>query len=363
MYGWLIFIITLILLVLIHEIGHFLAARLFNIRVLEFGFGFPPKIKSIKKGESEYSFNLIPLGGFVRLHGEDGKHPKDKKSFAYKPWWKKLIVVSAGVVFNFFLAAIVLVIGYNLGMPRIISDYSKAADRGVKNQVTIVKVEKDSPAEGIKLSKGDIILKVNQEKISDTKEFQNTLKKYAGQEIAIGFERDDRSLEKKVTIHKEKKALLGVTIINNQIYRFSFFKSLWIGFREAGVVIGFIAVGIYGLVTELIVSGAVSGDVAGPVGIFFIAASVSKLGFIYILQFIALLSINLGLVNLFPFPALDGGRIIFAFLEGARGKRLNPALENTIHMIGFLILIAFIVLIFARDIIRIPYYQSLLESK
>lgn len=361
MNGLLTFVITLIVLVLFHEIGHFLAAKLFRIRILEFGFGFPPKIKSIKKGETEYSFNLIPLGGFVRLHGEDGKHQQDKSSFAYKAWWKKLIVVSAGVAFNFLLAAVVLIIGYNLGMPRIISDYSKVADSGVKNQVTILEVEESSPAEGISLKKGDIILEVNQQKISDTEDFQDTLKECAGQEVLIGFERDDRSLEKKVEIRSEGKALLGVTIMNNQIYRFSFLKSLWIGVRETGVIIGFIAVAIYSLVADLVVSGTVSGDAAGPVGIFFLAVSVSKLGFVYILQFIALLSINLGLVNLFPFPALDGGRIIFALLEGARGKRINPALENTIHMIGFLILIAFIVLIFARDIVRIPYYQSILK--
>lgn len=363
MYGWLIFLITLILLVLVHEFGHFIAAKFFKLKILEVGFGFPPKIKSFKKKDTEYSINLLPLGGFVRLFGEGGEHPEDKRSFAHQLWWKKLIIVIAGVVFNFILGALLLSVGFNFGMPRMISDYSHIHGVSTKNQVTIVDVEKKSPASTIDLGRGDAILEVNSIKITDTKNFQDVLGNFSGQKISITIKRGNKESQESVKLRSGKKALLGVTIIDQQTYKTGFFKSFLLGFRETGVIIGFIAKGIFGLLWELVTSGTTGGDGAGPIGIFFLATSVGKLGFVYILQFIALISVNIGLVNLFPFPALDGGRIIFALLEGVRGKKLNPALENSINMVGFLILIAFIVLIFVRDIIRIPYYKDLFQSK
>lgn len=358
--GILVFIITIAFLVLIHELGHFSVAKLFGVRVEEFAFGFPPKLWSKKKGETEYSFNLLPLGGFCRLYGEDGKHQKNNRSYGSKTWWQKLLIGAAGVLANFVFAALLLMIAYNIGVPRLVSDYSKFSGVQTTYQIIVADVEKDSIAKQAGFKSNDIITAIDDDKIENVEELKAKLNSLANQQAEITVKRDNQEKDFEVLLKPEDgNVTLGVILVENPIYKFGFFKSIWIGIRETGMLIGYITASIYLLIKELISSGKVSEAVAGPVGIYYAASGVSKLGLIYVLQLIAYLSVNLGIINILPVPALDGGRIIFNIIEGIRRKPLDPRIENTIHSIGFILLMILIILIFYRDIGRIDYYKSI----
>lgn len=359
--GILVFILTISFLILVHELGHFSVARLFGVRVEEFAFGFPPRLWSKKIGDTLYSINLFPIGGFTKLYGEEGKHKKEKDSYSTKPWWQKFCIGIAGVFANFVFAALILAIGYNFGLPRMISDYSKVHGVAVKNQVVIVEAKEDLLASELGLKRGDVLLSIEGQKFADINEFKKLLANFRNQKVELKIKRTNEIKIYQTILPDKEEEILGVYLVENPIYKFGFLKSLWIGIRETVQLIVYIAVSIYFLVKNLIITGKVAEFAAGPVGIYYIASGVSKLGIIYILQFMALISINLGLINLLPIPALDGGRITFNLLEGIRGKALNPRIENTVHTIGFIFLIILIILIFYRDILRIPYYQSIFE--
>ncbi len=369
--GIFIFILTIAFLILVHEFGHFSVARFFKVKVEEFAIGFPPKIWSKKVGETLYSLNLIPLGGFVRLHGEDGRYAKEKNAYSSKTWWQKSLIGVAGVFSNFVFAAIILAIGYNFGLPRMVTDYSKVSGVNTENQIVVVEVNKDSLAEQIKLKPGDTILKISSKedknKISQNQKsefknidnFKTDLAKFKNQEVSIVIKRKGDLELLTANFPDKDKDILGVYVVENSIYRFGFFKSIWIGLLETAKLIGFIAVSLFVIIKSLITSGQVSDSVAGPVGIYYLAGGVSKLGISYILQFVGFISINLGIVNLLPFPALDGGRIVFNVIEGIRRKPLDPKIENTIHTIGFIVIIILVILVLYRDILRISYYKSI----
>ncbi|MFH1749355.1 MAG: site-2 protease family protein [bacterium] len=369
--GILIFVLTIAFLILVHELGHFSVARLFKVKVEEFACGFPPRIWSKKVGKTTFSLNLIPLGGFVRLYGEDGKHAKEENSYSSKTWWQKSLIGVAGVFANFVFAAIILAIGYNIGLPRMVTDYSNVSGVNTENQIVVVEVNKDSLAEQIKLKPGDTILRIlpgnNEKTISrdqksafrDMDDFKANLAKYKNQEVELIIKRKGNLKTISASFPDKNEDILGVYIVENSIYRFGFFKSLWIGILETAKLIVYIAVSLYVLIKNLIISGQVADFATGPVGIYYMAGGVSKLGLSYILQFIGFISINLGIINLLPIPALDGGRIVFNVIEGIRRKPLDSRIENTIHTIGFIVIIVLVILIFYRDILRIPYYRSI----
>ena len=243
-------------------------------------------------------------------------------------------------------------------MPRILSDYSKTAGVATTNQIVIADVKKDSLAREIGIVKGDIILSIQGQTFKNITSFKDTLRSFRNQKVKIIVQRQGKDKSYSVSL-PNKKEVLGVYLVENPIYRANFFVSLWLGLQETLKLIGYITVAIYLLIKNLLVSGKVSELATGPIGIYYIASGLSKLGLVYILQFIALISINIGLINLLPVPSLDGGRIMFNSLEGIRGKALNPKIENIIHSTGFVILIILIILVIFRDILRIPYYKSL----
>lgn len=339
----LIFLVVLSVLVLVHELGHFLVAKKNGIWVEEFGFGLPPRVIGKKVGETIYSINLFPFGGFVRLHGEmtDEGVTDPKRAFIYKSKRARIAVVVAGVVMNLILALFCFSVVYSFsGIPR------------QTDNVKIVDITDSSPLIGSKLVIGDIVRKVDGNSVTNVDEFISLVDGKKGKKVVI--ETDD----KKVTVTPrenppESEGPLGVVITSTENY----FPPVWLrpfygmyyGTREAifwgkTVISGFVSI------FASLFKGVVPKDVAGPVGIFAVTSEAAKYGILTLINFVGILSINLAILNIIPFPALDGGRLLFIGIEALTGKKITHELESKIHTIGFIILIILILLITFKDI-------------
>lgn len=378
----LIFIIVLAVLIFVHELGHFLAARASGIRVDAFKLGFGPKIFAWKKGETEYGVNLIPFGGYVKIHGENPDEesttgPDAARSFVNKPRWKQIVVLVAGVTFNFIFAWVLYASGFMLGVTATSDGFEKYADRFVDNRVMVTYIEKGSPAEQAGLVVGDV-LKVVRTPASVTssdpvptamsKEVlasDGTLTVASVQELISGNNGAPTTLtieskgglnEIKVTPVKgivEGKYAVGIGMQLVGDLRLPFFTAIWEGLRYMLVMIRETAVGLWSFVVNLFQGTASLSDVSGPVGIAGIVGGAAKLGFSYLIMITALISINLGVINLVPFPALDGGRILFVLIEGIIRRRIPMKFSNWVNAIGFALLMLLMVVITYRDIAKL----------
>lgn len=342
-----VFILILGLLVLIHELGHFLMAKLFGVKVEEFAFGFPPKIWSVKRGGTTYAINLIPLGGYVKLLGEEDEINKEG-SFAQKSVWSRVAIVVAGVVMNFILAIVLMTIGFTIGMTPLVSD--PATMTGQKeSSVMVVYIQPDSPAAKAGIQANDVLTG-----FSSTTDLQQFTKSHVGQNITLAIHRDQLNENLDIKLSENVDAPLGVGIVpitkvKQNIGR-AFITSVTETGRAVGAVFGFLAQIIKSVFTTGKV-GAAGEGVVGPVGLFNFTSAAIKIGWIYVLQLVILLSINLGIVNILPFPALDGGKVLFLALEGIfRKKVVRAEIENIIHMIGFALLILLFIAITYKDI-------------
>lgn len=353
-----LFVVILGLLVLVHELGHFLIARKSGVAVEEFGFGFPPRLFGIKKGETLYSLNLIPLGGFVRLKGVPGdtKNPKDVKAkdgYATKPYWKKSLILSGGVLMNLALAWVLLSIGFTIGLPTSVDESN--IERATDVHIQIGQILPDSPAEQAGLRIGDMIVEIDGNTVTETDDVRDYNLEQASESVELTLLRGDEEFTSQInltTIEEEEK-ILGVVLVKSGIVSYPWYQSIWLGFKQTFTLLAVIIVAFAGLLRDLFFNGTVSGEIAGPVGIAVLTGHVAELGFIYLLQFTAILSINLAILNFFPFPALDGGRFLFATIEKIRGKAVSPKVEAIIHNLGFTLLILLILLITLRDISKI----------
>ena len=363
-----LFLIVLAVLILSHELGHFIAAKKSGVRVDEFGFGFPPKIAKFKKGETTYSLNLIPFGGFVKIHGEEGQEADDPRSFGSKPIWTRSLIISAGVIFNIALAWILIIAGFSFGMPVGVSSAPKGAE--IKNQkVIILEVAKNSPAEQAGILAGDELAG-----FSRVKEASNYISQNTGKEIEIRLRRNTRHL----AVKPPSGALSGLTATADFSVKITPRINPPAGEGALGIAmdeIGTVKLPIYRAVIEgtkrtynvvvgtavslfYFVVGAVKGDVglgaiAGPVGIAGIAGSAAKFGFVYFLSFIAFLSINLAIINILPFPALDGGRLLFLLIEKVKGSPVSPKISSVVHGAGMAILLTLMLMVTYRDILKL----------
>jgi len=353
-----VFILILSVLILIHELGHFLMARLFKMRVEEFGVGLPPRAKTlfVRKGTT-FSLNWLPLGGFVKLYGEDMSDPAQASSpdaFFNKPMWQRACVFVAGVFMNFVLGVIVFAIVYShLGIPT------------KTNKVIIIDVSKDSPAQmaGIQPESEVKSISFGKEQIaySNVDEFVKKVDSFKGKELDMNLLQKD-GVEKSVKITPrvnppEGQGGLGVALSNIVMMKFPFwqmpFRGVVIGLQEA---IGW-GKEIFGnlvmVITDIFTGKGLPKDIAGPVGIYQVSKEVYKVGWIAILQFMGILSINLAILNVMPFPALDGGHIIFLGIEKIIGKKLKNKIEGYVHMGGMVILLALMVLITVKDVLKL----------
>lgn len=344
----LIFVAILVILILIHEFGHFLVAKLTGVKVEEFAFGFPPRLFSIKKGDTRYSFNLIPLGGYVSLFGEN-EAIKSPGSYYSKSILQKIAIVGTGVLMNFLLAIVVLTIGFTVGMTPLVSDPATLSGQKT-SQVMIADVAPNSPAAGIGLEPGNIL-----EGFSAPSDLQEFTKTHKGQTVDLKVWKNSQ-LETLPVKLADQDVALGVGVVSVTKVKQSLPQAFVTATVEVGRSIKTIFEVLWGIIKSLFTTGSAGeagAGLVGPVGVYNFTASALKIGWIYVLQLLAIISINLGIINILPFPALDGGKILFLALEGIfRRKVVRQEVENLIHTIGFIILIVLILAITFRDIFR-----------
>ena len=348
----------LLILIVVHEFGHFIVAKRSGARVEEFGIGFPPRIFGLRWGETVYSVNLLPLGGFVKIFGEEGAHAKDPRSFASRPLGMRALVIVAGVVMNILLAFALYAAGHTLGLPTIIES-DTIASRAENVQIQITSVAGDSPAADSGMRLGDAItnIYVGDEVFAITAidDVQQVILDNAGSEIRVEVLRGTDPISFILTPRENPPAgegAIGVAMVRVGTISYPWYEAIWRGAETTYRTLGAIFSAFGGIIVDLVKTGTLTADVAGPVGIAVFASQVSNLGFIYVLQLAALLSLNLAIINIIPFPALDGGRLLFLAIEFIKGSPVNKRVEQFAHTAGFALLILLMIAITIRDVGR-----------
>jgi len=344
----LIFILILGILVLVHEWGHFIVAKKSGLTVEEFGFGFPPRIFSFKVNETLYSINLLPLGGFVKILGENDGEAGNLKSFASKSVGIRSLITFAGVAMNFILGALLLIIGFYIGLPQGINEENEAVAKNI--QIQIIAISNNSPAEKANLKLNDSI-----EGFGEISIFQDFISKNKGKEINLKIKRGQDNLEIKIVPRMnppEGEGALGIALAKTGLVSYPWYQSVWLGIKSAFIITWEIIKGFVGLIKNLLVAGEIPKEIAGPVGIAVMAGQATALGFIYLLRLVALISLSLAVFNLIPFPALDGWRVLFVIIEAIIRRPIKPKIANTLNTVGFFILIALMLVITYRDILK-----------
>lgn len=372
----LVFIITLLILVVIHELGHFFAAKSFNIKVLEFGFGIPPRAWGKKIGETIWSLNWLPFGGFVRLLGEDEADKKileDKRSFATQAIWKRITVVVAGVVMNLLLAWLLFYIvlgfqGFKTKLP-LLSDYHfSGINQSTETSIVVGNIAKDSPAEKAGLKDGDRVMAINGAPLTESGKFVEEIKANAGKEVKLTISDLQGNNTREVTVTPrvnppEGQGALGVSLGGIKTVNLSFDTPIQKIF--AGPIYSYNLVGYSGKILGETIGfsvekhdiGPVSEAVAGPVGITSVVGQILSIDkpLLPYLDFVAALSLNLAIVNVLPFPGLDGGRLFFLVIEGITRKKTHAVIEKYVHTIGLVVLLSLIILITISDIRKLIF--------
>ena len=345
------FLVVLAVLIIAHELGHFATAKAFGVKVEEFSLGFPPRLLSKKLGETRYSLSAIPLGGFVKMAGEVDPEASPR-SLASKSIGARILVLSAGSLMNALLPLLLFSIAFMV--PHNI----------VTGQVLVEEIAPNSPAAMAGIQSGDTIISINEKTLNNTIELSREIQLNLGKEVTMVINHSDSTTEEVQLTPRwrppEGQGAIGILVKTSNPTVVSqsepFWRAIPLGVKEC--------IETFVLFKNAIISlfiGTVSLQVAGPVGIAQMTGEVARAGISPLLEFAAFLSINLAIINIFPLPALDGGRIVFVLLEWIRrGKRISPKTEGLIHGIGFMLLMAAILAITYQDIIRIISGESLI---
>jgi regulator of sigma E protease len=393
---WLLIFPILGALVLFHELGHFITAKMFGIKVLEFGFGFPPKLFGITFRGTLYSVNLIPLGGFVRMLGEED--PTDPQSFARQAVGKRMIVLAAGSAMNMLLPVIIFTILFALPHETLLG-----------GSVIVTSVAPSSPAQEARLRAGDVIVSVDGEPVTSPSELIDLAKDKGGQPLVLSVRKASgvtglstspefaTTQTVSVTPRTDPPRLKVVEEVTDPQTQVSFADaSRYDSTLEVGDTMTQGAIGVmigltnakFGMTTEPVWTAMISAvktiwsvlsftwsgiadgistgtnpGIAGPVGIAQATGEiVEERGFSQVYQMAAILSISLGVLNMLPIPALDGGRFLFVVIEWVRrGKRVSPKKEGLVHLVGFAVLIGLILVITFFDILKVASGESFLR--
>lgn len=323
------------LLIIVHELGHFIVAKLVGIRVREFSIGMGPLVIGRKWGDTLYSLRLIPLGGYNRMAGMEPDDLDDPQGFNRKSVAQRVAVIASGSLMNFALAIFLYAfIFLALGLP--------------SNSSVIGKVLPGRPAEAAGLRAGDRIIAVDGRPVASWQELVVIIHQNPGKKLQLTVERDKERFTVQVTPELDPQTQAGLIGIEQAIVRLNPLAALWQGMRQTGLMLLLIITGF----GEMILGG-VPVDLVGPVGIVQMVGQAARFGAASVLGFAAFISLNLGLINLFPIPALDGSRLIFLAVEGLRGRPVDPHKESLIHLVGFAVLVVAILIITYRDLLRI----------
>jgi len=334
------------LLIFFHEMGHFLVAKRVGILVHEFSLGFGPKLFGIHRGETRYNLRLFPLGGFVRMAGMDPNEEEDKgipveRTFNHKTALQRAAVIVAGPLMNFVLAA--LIIGFIFmiqGMPVASTKVGEVLD--------------GFPAKQAGLRVGDKIIAVNNKPVVDWNELVNEINRYPGKSVDLKVVRDEQELHLTVITAKDKsgKYMIGIRADQTETYikKVNPLEALAEGVTLTGKVTGYILVYLSNMFYH-----KVPVDLGGPVRVVTEIGKAAEIGVFQVMQLAAFLSINLGLFNLFPIPALDGSRVLFLLWEKVSGRPVEPAKESFIHLVGFGLLLLLMVVITYHDVVSLMF--------
>lgn len=330
-------IIMICILIFIHELGHFITAKLCGVKVNEFALGMGPVIVQRQKGETMYSLRAIPIGGFCAMEGED-EESDDEGAFNKKPAWKKAIILVAGAFMNLLMAILLMIIVvYAVGFPTSTFD----------------EVTKNSPAEKAGIIAGDTVIEANGHKVDDWYDFTKIVENAdKDKEIQLVIDRDGKTFtttsgfkevdgRKVIGVTSKYKRDAGKAIINGP-------KATWEMTKN-----------MYTVLKQLVTGEVSTKDLSGPVGIVYMVDQSVSQGFITFLYFMSMMSLNLAIVNMLPFPALDGGRLIFVVIRKITGKAITDNMEAIVHMIGMVLLILLMVYVTWHDIVRfvVPIFK------
>lgn len=336
------FLGVLSVLVLAHELGHFMVAKRAGIKVQEFGFGYPPRLIGIRRGETVYSINLLPLGGFVKMLGENGA-PGEPGSFASKSKRARAAVLIAGSAMNLLLTPLLFSAALMIGEPVPCED----CDR-----VQIYGVQADSPAERAGLRDGDLFVTLDDQAIRDTNDVRQVVRNAGEREIEAVVRRG--GAETAVRLAPRVTATDGQPTIGIQLgpevvtVRRPIREAIPLGVQRTGEVLRVFVTGLGQMITR-----EAPADLAGPVGIAQMTGQAARAGWVYLLQFTAFLSLNLAVINMLPVPGLDGARLAFVIIEGLRGRRVNPQTEGVIHFIGLMLILTLMAYVSVNDVRRL----------
>lgn len=328
------------LLVMVHELGHFITAKLTGMRVTDFAIGMGPKIVGWTKGETEYSIRAIPLGGYIKIAGMDPEEEQDERSYGSKPIWAKAVVIAAGSIMNFVLPVLLFTIVF----------FSRGIDT-VSEQPVIGGLIPSRPAIQAGLNVGDRVVSVNGVTVSTWRDVVEQIRGSKEQPVLLNI-RDKAGNERNLKIPTETdpksgRAIIGITPVVDHKSP-GIFESLSLAVKQTYDVAGMMLSGLYQMIT-----GKTDADLAGPIGVAQMAGQVAQLGFIPLLQFAAFLSINLGLINLLPIPILDGGHLLNLLIEAIRRKPLDKDQMRYTQMAGMAFLVLIMLLATYKDITRI----------
>jgi regulator of sigma E protease len=345
-----LFLVMFTLIIAVHEFGHYITARLLGMRVLEFAFGFPPRVFAVRRSGIDYSVNAIPFGGFVRILGQDDfaieqRGAGDPGSFTAKPWWAQAIVLAAGVTMNFVLAIVVLTAAFMIGTE---------APTGV---VRVAEVAAGSPAEVAGIQAGDVVRTIDGKEITRTTDLRTYVYGHAGTPVTIVIDRGGQTIGPLTVVPRttppDAEGPLGVRLedVASPPTALAPPQAFVQAVRLTGDVVTQIAE-LPGQLLSRPTNEPGPPPVGGPIQIFLVTAAVSQLGVAAFLKLIGIISVNLGVLNIVPFPGLDGGRLFFVLLSAALRRRLSPQVEAAIHAVGFVLLLGLLVVVSVADIRR-----------
>ena len=370
-----LFLLILGVIVFFHELGHFVMAKLYNVKVEEFALGFPPKIFGIKKGETEYRLNWVPLGGYCKIVGEDGEEKNNPRSFGSKSLFQRFQIISAGVLMNFFLAFVIFSFIFMVGFPQditgknlsiikadensgqasvIIDEENAKSVRDVKIQIS--GIIEDSPADQAEIKIGDTIVMADETKINSTEDLQNYTEENLGKPIILSITRGKESFTKEIIPREnypEDEGAMGVSLAQTAIVSYSFLEAIKQGFEYTVHLTIFILMAFASIIWGLVTTGKTVAEVSGPVGIAAMTQQAASMGFLTVLNFTALISVNLAIINALPLPALDGGRILFLLVEKIKGSPINQVWETKVNNFGFMLLMALMVIVTFKDVAKL----------